>query len=203
MSTLYYVGDPMCSWCWGFARVLEDVLEMLPSGVNLHYVMGGLAPDSNELMPTAVRHYVQDNWREVAKTTNAEFNWDFWVKCKPRRSTYPACRAAIAGGRQGALPQMFKALQRAYYLEARNPSDKKTHFEVANEIGLDMERFAKDLGSEQVERLLQSDFTKKIKMGVSEFPTIVLGNGNNYTLIMRGWAGPTEILNSLRGRLLA
>ncbi|AWT60055.1 MAG: hypothetical protein DF168_01254 [Candidatus Moanabacter tarae] len=201
MPTLYYVGDPMCSWCWGFSRVLDDVLGMLPSGVNLHYVMGGLAPDSDELMPTAVRKYVQDNWREVAKITNAKFNWDFWQKCHPRRSTYPACRAAIAGGRQGALPQMFQALQRAYYLEARNPSDTETHFELASEIGLDMGRFAKDLGSEYVERLLQSDFTKKIHMGVNEFPTMVLGNGNNYTLIMRGWASSNEILNCLREQL--
>ncbi|MCH7478788.1 MAG: DsbA family protein, partial [SAR324 cluster bacterium] len=25
IGTLYYFGDPMCSWCWGFKPVLEQV----------------------------------------------------------------------------------------------------------------------------------------------------------------------------------
>ena len=43
---LYYVADPMCSWCWGFHPVLEKVKEVLPDGISPVYVMGGLARDS-------------------------------------------------------------------------------------------------------------------------------------------------------------
>ena len=106
MSTLYYVADPMCSWCWGFAPVLEQVVGELPSGVDIQYVMGGLARDSDEPMSQEVRAYVQNAWREVSVTTGARFNWDFWDRCQPRRSTYPACRAALAGGLQGALEEI-------------------------------------------------------------------------------------------------
>ena len=97
------------------------------------YVMGGLARDSDDPMPEETRAYVQMNWREVTKTTGAEFNWDFWRKCKPRRSTYPACRAVLAAGaqREDAVPEMFDAIQRAYYREARNPSDIDTLTAVA------------------------------------------------------------------------
>ena len=33
MKTLYYVADPMCSWCWGFQPVLEKVKEAVPERV--------------------------------------------------------------------------------------------------------------------------------------------------------------------------
>ncbi len=201
MPTLNYVGDPMCSWCWGFAPVLEDVATFLPKGVEVEYVMGGLAPDSDDPMPAEVRQYVQENWREVTKTTGAQFNWDFWEKCQPRRSTYPACRAALAAGLQDALPRMFDALQRAYYLEARNPSDSETHIEVAKELGLDVDRFANDLLSAHVETLLQADFAKRRELGVREFPTITFQDGTGYVTVMRGWASSRDVLDRLRSLL--
>ena len=39
-----YVGDPMCSWCWGFAPVLERMQEVYD--VPLRVVVGGLRPGS-------------------------------------------------------------------------------------------------------------------------------------------------------------
>ncbi|MDH5427723.1 MAG: DsbA family protein, partial [Nitrospirota bacterium] len=26
--TLIYVADPMCSWCWGFSPVLEEIRRL-------------------------------------------------------------------------------------------------------------------------------------------------------------------------------
>ncbi|MGA1195890.1 MAG: DsbA family protein, partial [Candidatus Latescibacterota bacterium] len=88
---LYYVADPMCSWCWGFQANLMQIKEALPSELPLVYVMGGLARDSAEPMPEDVKAYVKNAWRQVTAETGAVFNWDFWKVCEPRRSTYPSC----------------------------------------------------------------------------------------------------------------
>lgn len=201
MPTLFYVADPMCSWCWGFAPILAEARRALPPDIALRYVMGGLAPDSDETMPADTRAYVQNTWREVTKTTGAEFNWDFWEKCTPRRSTYPACRAALAAGLQDALPEMFNALQRAYYLEARNPSDADTHLALAAELGLDAERFRADLESARVAELLQEDFMQRRLLQVREFPSLLLEKDGAYHWIMRGWAPAAEILQRLQALL--
>ena len=178
----------MCSWCWGFASALEEAKEILPETVVLRYVMGGLAPDSDEPMEAGVRSYVQSAWREVAATTGARFNWKFWDICQPRRSTYPACRAALTAGLQGALPEMFAALQRAYYAEARNPSDSETHLALAGELGLDLARFGTDLVSSRVEEMLQRDFALRRSLGVREFPSLIFEAGERRHDIVRGWA---------------
>lgn len=191
----------MCSWCWGFAPVLEDVVSHLPPEVELRYVMGGLAPDSDEPMPEDIQTYVQGAWRQVSATTGAQFNWDFWEKCEPRRSTYPACRAALAAGLQQKLPEMFAALQRSYYLEARNPSDTSTHLELAAELGLDTDRFAEDLISTRVKDLLQDDFACRRKLGVREFPSLILEKEGTLIPIVRGWADPDAVRDRLASSL--
>lgn len=97
---LYYVMDPMCSWCYAFRPVFQALLNKLPLNITIEYVMGGLAADSTEPMPQETREYVQSQWRLIEEQTSVNLNWDFWKNCQPRRSTYPACRAVIAAGQQ-------------------------------------------------------------------------------------------------------
>ena len=195
---LYYVADPMCSWCWGFAPVLEAVESEIAGRIAVRHVMGGLAPDSDEPMPDETRQYVREAWRSVTQVTGAEFNWDFWELCEPRRSTYPACRAVLAAERQGAGAAMYRAIQRAYYLQARNPSDSSTLVSLAEEGGLDRERFSRDLGSSETERRLQMDFELRRKLGIREFPSLVLECGDSHEVIMRGYGDTDSVLSALR-----
>ena len=202
---LYYVGDPMCSWCWGFRPVLQAIVSALPASVPLVYVMGGLAKDSDEPMPDETRAYVQRNWRDVSATTGAEFNWDFWRKCEPRRSTYPACRAVLAARaqREDAVPEMFDAIQRAYYREARNPSDIETLTAVAGSLSpaLDVEMFERDIRSPEIESDLQAEFNLRRTMGVREFPSVVVKRGEAQTDVVRGWANTETAIARLETAL--
>jgi len=198
---LYYVADPMCSWCWGFAPVLATIVRALPPGVPLQYVMGGLAPDSDEPMPGAVREYVQSAWDAVEQRTGARFNREFWVRCAPRRSTWPACRAVLAAAAQraDAGPAMFRAIQHAYYLDARNPSDRDTLVALARELpGVDAERFDHELDSGENRARLQADFELRDRLGVSAFPTLVLEAEGRKLQLVRGHAPEAEVMRRLR-----
>lgn len=55
---LYYVYDPMCSWCWGYAPTWHKLKAALEgSGVMVKYQLGGLAADSNEPMPLEMQDF--------------------------------------------------------------------------------------------------------------------------------------------------
>ena len=197
-SVLYYIADPMCSWCWGFQPVLEKVKEALPEGVSPVYVMGGLARDSDEPMPEEVRAYVQNAWREVAARTGASFNLGFWERCEPRRSTYPSCRAFYAAQEQEAGVVMFEAIQRAYYQEARNPSDVETLIALADERGLDADRFAQDLVSAEIEQMMQDGFNVRRSMNANQFPSLVVREDDQATFITRGFNDVEPVLARLQ-----
>ena len=153
--TLFYIHDPMCSWCWGYRPTWQQLQQSLPASIGVEYVLGGLAPDSDESMPQELQNTIQAHWRNIQSKLGAEFNFDFWQQCQPRRSTYPACRAVIAAKLQGHEMQMIERIQRAYYLQAMNPSDVSTLTNLASELGLNEAKFTHDMNSVEVEQELQ------------------------------------------------
>jgi len=197
MEGLYYVADPMCSWCYGFKAEWERARAAITQPVRL--VMGGLAPDSDEPMPREMREYVQGAWRSVAQTTGAEFNFDFWERGTPRRSTYASCRAVLAaeGLRPQAGEEMFAAVQRAYYTDARNPSDTETLVQLAVELGLAEDAFAEALVSPETEAALQADLALARELGVRAYPTVVLVQDGRAHMLASGYDTSANVLERL------
>lgn len=177
-AILYHVHDPMCSWCWGYRRVWDQLRAALPDSIAVVNVVGGLAPDTDEPMPLDMQHTIAGYWHTVAEQTGAEFNFDFWEKCQPRRSTYPSCRAVLAAREQGAEQAMIDAIQQAYYLRAMNPSDASTLIALAGELALHVARFTEDLGSPAIQHALEQDFELRRSIGVNSFPSLVLALGS-------------------------
>jgi putative protein-disulfide isomerase len=176
-KTLIYVHDPMCSWCWGFEPTRRKIFAGLPEGMPVKRLLGGLAPDSDQPMPEPMRAGLQQTWRRIAAMIpGTRFNFDFWTENTPRRSTYPANRAVIAARMQGEDydPLMTAAIQKAYYLEARNPSDDSTLIELAGEIGLDSERFATDLAADSTHQMLLEEIREARMLGIDSFPSLAV-----------------------------
>ena len=199
-TTLFYIHDPMCSWCWGFSHTWNKVKNSLPSEINVQYVLGGLAPDSSEVMPNEMREYIQMNWHKIEqKIPGVSFNYTFWDSCTPKRSTYPACRAVIAVKNQNSdLEQtMVKLIQQAYYLEAKNPSEDDVLISLAKTLDLDIKQFTQDLNSESTQQLLSDDIALMQSMGVSSFPSLVLQTTNGIKSITIDYNNPKLILNQI------
>ncbi len=175
--TLYYFHDPMCSWCWAFAPVWQEVRESLANDIELKYVLGGLAPDSDQPMSDEMQHKLQQTWRRIEETVpGTTFNFNFWEDCQPRRSTYPACRAVLAAKilENDKEQAMISAIQHAYYLQAKNPSDVEVLAECAQDIGLEKESFTKQLQSKQVDLQLADNIASYRKHSSAGFPSLVL-----------------------------
>lgn len=174
---LYYVHDPMCSWCWGFSRSLNKLLDHLPQEIKVYRLLGGLAPDTDILMPLSMQQQIKSNWARIEDTIpGVKFNFDFWTNNIPRRSTYPACRAVIAARQQGEDydAKMTKAIQRAYYQEARNPSDDSTLIELAKESGLATSDFERDLHSQKIQDILMGEILLSRELYAESFPSLIL-----------------------------
>jgi putative protein-disulfide isomerase len=179
-TTLFYVHDPMCSWCWGFEPTRAVLFEALDGRIAIRRLLGGLAPDSNAPMPEHMRLGLQHTWRRIQQVIpGTQFNFDFWTQCKPRRSTYPACRAVLAARLQGEEfdSRMSHRIQQAYYLEARNPSDDETLIELAGDVGLDIDRFARDLADPATRQKLLAEIQRTRAMGIDSFPSLAVVDG--------------------------
>ena len=179
-SKLYYIYDPMCSWCWGYRPVWDLLQQHLPKSIAVEYVVGGLAADSDSAMPIAQQQMIQNHWRTIEQKLGTRFNHDFWRVNTPRRSTYNACRAAIAANKQSCQEPMIDAIQQAYYLRALNPSDVDVLVRVATELSeqpsntLDVAQFITDINSSETNNELANQVSLARELTQQGFPSLVL-----------------------------
>ena len=175
LHTLYYAHDPMCSWCWGFKPAWLQLQQALPKSVKTQYVLGGLAPDTTQPMPEPMRQMLQQTWQLIAQTIpGTVFNHDFWTKNTPRRATYPACRAIVAAKAQGDAFEepMIAAIQQAYYVDAKNPSDDNVLVELASQIQCDVTLFKESLNAKVTVDTLNQQITLAHTLGAQGFPSL-------------------------------
>lgn len=183
MTTLYYIHDPMCSWCWGFARTWSQLRSSLPAEIEVIRLLGGLAPDTDAPMPAAMQQKLTDTWHRIqCSIPGTEFNFSFWERTDLRRTTYPACRAVIAARQQGTDydSAMTRAIQRAYYLQARNPANEVTLMELADELGLNTAVFNRALHDPHTQAELLQEIARARAMNADSFPGLVLEHHGGY-----------------------
>jgi len=176
----------MCSWCYAFDKTLTQLEALLPDSIRLTKVIGGLAADSDIPMPAHLINTIQSNWNRIEKTVpHVQFNFEFWSKNQPFRSTYPSCRAVLAAKKQSPAfeNKMIQQIQWAYYKNAENPSLNETLLLCAQRIGLNMGLFKTDYASEEIELALQKDIQFSRSLDVSSYPSLRLDIDNHIVAI--------------------
>lgn len=205
-NTLFYITDPMCSWCYAFRGVLQQLRQRLPEQLPITTLLGGLAPDSDAPMPIAMQQQLQATWQRIEqKVPGIQFNYAFWKpgqsSSPPRRSTYPACRAVIAAqsfdNGQNHSELMIAAIQQAYYQQARNPSDESTLIALARQIGLEESLFQSKLQSNETEKELQRQIALSRQLNVNSFPSLVLQIDDSAWPISIDYTYPEPILETI------
>ena len=199
-TALIYVHDPMCSWCWGFSPTLAKLMQNIPENIQVVRILGGLAADSDEPMSIDMQEYLQQTWKSIeARIPGTQFNFNFWQENKPRRSTYPACRAVIAAREQGAEYDdlMTNAIQIAYYTNAKNPSDDSVLANIAQSIGLDANKFLISLQSESTHKALLDEIDFCRGLGIQGFPSLVVIKGSQARQIPTDYNNFQPMLDSI------
>ncbi len=197
---LIYVMDPMCAWCYAFQVELEEFLQKQLL-LEVEYIMGGLAPDSDEPMGEDMKKAISSYWLEIENKTKVSFNHDYWKLNTPYRSTYPACRAVITAEtlKTKSSAQMVKAIQKVYYKDAKNPSLKDILVECAISIGLDEIEFLKVFNSIETEKKLQNHLNITYQLQVKGFPALFYIDENNQSFpLTYGFTTANNLENQLK-----
>ena len=198
--TLYYIHDPMCSWCYAFGPVWARLQSALPESVKVERLLGGLAPDTTTPMDEAMRQRLEATWQRIEKSVpGTHFNFDFWRNATPYRSTYPSCRAVIAATAQGAEYDevMTRAIQQAYYQQGRNPSELATLIDIAGESGLDSAAFAQAISSNETEAELHRQLTFAVQIGAESYPALILSVDGSRWPVGIDYNGPAPVLDTI------
>jgi len=187
----------MCSWCFGYRPVWQKIEQSLADRITTKYILGGLAPDTDEAMPSEMKSYIQQTWRRISEQLGTEFNFEFWNKCNPRRDTYKACRAVLAARWQDKEKEMIHEIQDAYYLKAINPSDYDNLQNISRSLLLDEQRFTDDIMSAALDAELMEEIQFARSLPIQGFPSLVLKVDDSLFPIQVNYHDDVETTNQI------
>jgi len=196
-DTLFYIGDPMCSWCYGFSPQLDSVMAQFPN-MPVSLILGGLRAYGTESFES-LSSFLHEHWQEVQNRTNQPFQFNILNAKGLVYDTEPACRAVVS--MRSISPQKeytyFKSLQKAFYEEGRDPTSVKTFSDLAASLGVDGEKFEKHFLSPVIQNETQRDFQMAKTLHVQGFPSLVALIDGKLHRISNGYLSAGQIISTL------
>lgn len=183
-----YVGDPMCSWCWGSAPTLTKLQEQYP--IPLRVVMGGLRTGANaEPMDAEARRRLATYWEDVAQRTGQPFSTASLERDGWRYDTEPSCRAVVT--MRELTPhdtlRWVARLHRAFYVEGVDLTDPTVFPHLLGGFDVDRGRFAELFADDAIARRTRQDVQGARLHGATGFPTVLLRDGEEFGIVARGF----------------
>ena len=199
---LIYFADPMCSWCYGFSPVLDDIRRAFGRTLPVRVVMGGLRPGTETQMTEAAKLEIAGHWRHVQDATGLPFDAGGMARDGFVYDTDPAARAVVVVRHEGEelASSYLTRTQRAFYAEGRDVTSGEVLADLAVELGLDRTRFLTEWASEEAKAETWRDYAISQRAGVAGFPTLVAGPNEEgvYGVVTRGFAPPAQVLEVLK-----
>ncbi len=195
-TKLIYFGDPMCSWCYGFAPEITKIQEAYPD-LELEIVLGGLRPNGTETM-AELNDFLKHHWEDVGKASGQKFSYEILEDETFVYNTEPASRAVIVARTINPDIELafFKAIQTAFYADNKNTTELATFLEIAETFDLDKEEFERLYNSPEIINETKADVQLANRMSIRGFPSLVLQDADGYTLISKGYM-KAEYINEL------
>ena len=204
---LIYVGDPMCSWCYGFGKELAASLEA-EQDLPLHIVVGGLRAGGTEVLDDAGKRFRLSHWARVEAASGVPFNRDaLMARAGFVYDTEPICRAVVAARMLAPeAPQLdvFRALQHAFYVEGLDTTDGPTLARVAAKAltaagnPVDAQTVLETYQSAKAIEAAQQDFRTARHWGIASFPALLMEAGGELHLVSPGYASANELRAGIR-----
>jgi putative protein-disulfide isomerase len=180
---LIFVGDPMCSWCYGFGKEMTSIVESMPE-LEVQIVLGGMGAGSTQVLDDAGKQFRLTHWARVEEASGVEFNRDALLARKNFvYDTEPICRAVVTTRMMEPsvnLLSVFRAFQRAFYVDGLDTTDGKVLAEVGAAalrsagFDTDAEAFFSRWSSDEVIQATRADFALTRNLGVAGFPTLLV-----------------------------
>ncbi|MGA9523024.1 MAG: DsbA family protein [Myxococcaceae bacterium] len=205
---ILYIGDPMCSWCWGISPGLKELeAEAERKGIPFSILVGGLRPGGGDPWTPRFRDFLRHHWEEIGARSGQPFSLELLERESFNYDTEPAARAFVvmramlqeARAPESRLYEMFAEIQRKFYVDNEDPTMPDFFKSICDAYELDYEAFLARFDTPNAKQATKEEFQKVRALGVSGFPTVLYRDGDELRLLASGYStGPRMVaaLNS-------
>jgi len=197
---LIYVGDPMCSWCYGIAPEWNKLKSEYQNKMEIEYVMGGLRPYFDKPM-SEMKDFLSDHWQHVNEASGQEFNYGILDRSDLNYDTEPPSRAVVVvkALQPSAVGVFFKGVQKLFYLKNKDMNKSESYHELLSDTDIDIDSTAFDnlFHTKEIKEATKAEFDNAKLLGVTSFPTVLLQIEEEYFIVAQGYSTQDKMSQSI------
>lgn len=197
---IIYVGDPMCSWCYGISKELLALRDYhQANGGKFSIVSGGLRPGGGDEWNDEFKGFLKGHWDEIEERTGQPFGKKLFDLENFNYDTEPSCRAVVAARPLVGEKELefFEAVQKHFYLDNEDPSKVAFYKEICDTFSIDFEVFKTRFEDPAIKKETHAEFVLNRSWGVTGYPSVLLRSGEAMTKISSGYMTFDQLKNNL------
>lgn len=199
IDEIIYIGDPMCSWCWGAAPELSKLQTENPE-IPFKIILGGLRPGTTAPMQAKQKKFLKTHWQEIQEMTGQPFDFKVLEREDFIYDTEPAARAVLSVRQlKPSLEfEFFKAIQYAFYAEGKDTNMLDTYLTLSRGFDIKPEEFEEVFTQRSIKAATLSEFDQSRSLGVMGFPTVLIRIEAKHKALARGY----DTFENMQNRLV-
>ncbi|WP_246055190.1 ClpXP adapter SpxH family protein [Pseudalkalibacillus caeni] len=180
---IYSFVDPLCPECWGLEPIIKKLQIEYGDYFTIRHLIGGNLATLNSYRKKkkGINNHkdMAKKWEQTANRSGMSCDGDLWFE-DPISTPYGASIAVKAAELQGkrAGSRFLRKLREVVFLQKQNITKEEVLLHCAEDSGLDLHEFQKDLHSQGAIKAFQCDMKITYEMEVDELPTLVFFNEN-------------------------
>ena len=187
-STLHYIYDPMCGWCYGASPLIEAARKV--ARIEAH--AGGMMMGTQRRPVTPeLRRYVNEADQRIAHLSGQPFGAAYkdglLNDTGAVLDSEPPITAILAAEKVSSQGLALLArLQKAHYVEGRRVAERQVLGDLAVDIGIDrtaFERACDDIAGPATREHVVATRTLMNRLGATGFPSLALERDGTFTRI--------------------
>ena len=186
---IIYVGDPMCSWCWGISNHLKALKNHYPQ-FKFSVVLGGLRPGGGEAWDDKMKAFIKHHWDEVNQRSGQPFGTALFEREAFNYDTEPPCRAVVAARQWVGEDELafFEAVSRKFYVDNEDPGEIGFYKSICEVFDIPFSEFSQAFESEEAKYQTHQDFQLNRQWGVRGYPTVLFKSKDQLFQVNHGYS---------------
>lgn len=193
--SLIYVGDPMCSWCWGSSNIIKQAREYaIQHGVGFQVISGGLRPGGGDAWTDTFKNFLRTEWKNIQRLTKQPFTEKLLERAHFNYDTEPSARAVYVARQlwqdhdhhDEKLLAFFSAIQYKFYVDGEDPNELEYYRSICETFELDFDVFSTLFELPETQAATYEEFKLNRSWGIKGFPSFAIRHGDNVKIIGSG-----------------
>ncbi|WP_370679600.1 DsbA family protein [Comamonas sp. GB3 AK4-5] len=210
VPTVRYIGDPMCSWCWGISPALQALAAYCKDHhIDFSVHVGGLRAGGGDAWNAPFKAFLRHEWETIQRVTGQPFGFTLLDEAAFHYDTEPACRAVVAMSQllaerkdaSQAVLAFFSGIQKQFYVDGADPKQAAFYRPLCTQAGVPYAEFLQHFLSPQAQAATLEEFQRCRSWGIRGFPSILLDRGGEMRLLASGHTTGTALMEKLESLL--